>query len=157
MAKIIEVFLDQYEAIQAAEVAILRRFENLYGNKPDYHNLKREQDTWDLDINSAMCELAFAKAFGLYWSGAGLKGERDVGQFEVRSTKYKTGKLILHPKDRDDAPFALVVEDFPKFSIIGWTYGHLGKKDLYWSDPTKRNRPAYFVPQSDLFPFDIPS
>lgn len=153
MRKTIEVFLDQYEAIQAAEVAILRRFENLYGNKPDYHNLQRENDTWDLDINSAMCELAFAKAFGVYWSGAGLKGQRDVGNFEVRSTKYKTGKLILHPKDDDEAPFALVVENFPQFTIVGWTYGHLGKNQAFWQDPTKKNRPAYFVPQESLFDF----
>jgi len=37
-----------------------------------------------------------------------------------------------------------------KYSIKGWILGAEGKRKEYWSDPTGKDRPAFFVPQSAL-------
>jgi hypothetical protein len=62
----------------------------------------------------------------------------------------------LHPgdKDQDELPFVLVHPEAPKFHLMGWCYGHEGKQQKYWADKQRSDRPAFFVPQTDLRPIE---
>ena len=72
------------------------------------------------DLIGAQGELAVSKALDLPWDGKWLPisiwdtwkiNGNDVSNLEVRSTKYSTGRLILHDRDKDFAPFILVIND----------------------------------------------
>ena len=74
----------------------------------------------------------------------------DAGEYEVRGTKYPTGRLILHPKDNNNHIFILVTGKIPTFELVGWIKGIDGKKNEFWTDPSNTNRYAYFIPQNKL-------
>lgn len=118
--------------------------ENTYGAE----RINAEQ----LGIEGCYGEMAVAKALGIYWDGAlGDYKAKDVGPYQVRATRHASGKLILHPRDEDDDIFILVViNKKPLIQIVGWIYASEGKQEKYWADPTRKNRHAFFVPQSDL-------
>lgn len=77
----------------------------------------------------------------------------DTGKYEVRGTRYSYGKLLLHPKDRDEQIFILVTGLPPTFCLVGWIKGKDGKNPKFWSDPVG-GRPAFFVPQTSLNPIE---
>ncbi len=77
----------------------------------------------------------------------------DAGKYEVRGTKYKNGRLILHPTDKDNAIYILVVGQVPTFNLVGWIAGKNGKQDKFLDDPVG-GRLAYFVPQEELSPVE---
>jgi hypothetical protein len=58
--------------------------------------------------------------------------------------------LILHPKDKDHDRFYLCVGMNGEYDIRGWIFGIEGKRSEYWDDPTRKGRPAFFVPQEKL-------
>ena len=98
-------------------------------------------------ILSAKAELALAKHLGVYWGGSStsFKEERDVGNlFEVRAVDDYDRRLILHDVD-PEAYYVLVLVQGSKCSIRGYIDSASGKNPLYWDDPTKAGRPAYFV------------
>ena len=81
----------------------------------------------------------------------------DVGKnIQVRSTKYASGGLTAYDTDPDEAVFVLAVVVEPSIDFIGWTYGRLAKRPIYWEDrrPGFRLRPCYLVPQLNLFPME---
>ncbi len=108
-----------------------------------------------MDMEGCFAELAAALALGLIWPG-----EHDTPDYpgdlidglQVRGTTYKSGKLILHPSDRDDHTFVLVCGKCPTYNVVGWIAAEDGKDEQYWCDPTGRGRHAYFVPQNVLRP-----
>jgi hypothetical protein len=109
----------------------------------------------ELSIVSARGEMAVAKGLNLYWSGSvGDYSAVDVGGLvEVRTITTGHHRLILHPGDRDWAPYVLVDASYqPEMRLVGWIYGKDGKDQKYWSDPSGKNRPAFFVPQNKLRP-----
>ena len=110
---------------------------------------------WQVEIESSCAELAVCKALGVYWSGLAGPGARDVTGCEVRHTELDHGRLILHPSDPDDVPFVLVTGKRGDYELRGWIYGIDGKKDMYWDDPTRKGRPAFFVPQADLNKWEL--
>ena len=68
----------------------------------------REEDGSVCDRMGAMAELAFAIHRGVEWKPEYRKPDTevgDVGRTQIRATKYRSGRLPLHPADRDDAPF----------------------------------------------------
>jgi hypothetical protein len=152
---IVELTLE--ETINAGTVGLLRQAENLSVNRANKH--KASKDAWNLHINGAIAEFVFAKAMGLDWSGAHDFKGRDVGkEWEVRSTAYQKGKLILHKDDSDDAKFALVIWTGGfTWNIAGWIRGESGKLPEYWCDPQSANRWCYMVPQSVLTPILVPT
>ena len=95
-----------------------------------------------------MGEAALAKFLGIFWS-MGEKGGDDVGEHQVRTTSGHNNRLIVHDNDKDDARFYLVTGVNGTYTIRGWILGRDAKSKRFWSDPTG-NRPAYFVPQSEL-------
>jgi hypothetical protein len=112
------------------------------------------------DVIGAEGELAVSKGLGLPWDGEWLPIEswdtwkldgHDVGQIEVRSTKHASGRLILHPNDKDFSPYVLVIStNSPEFRLAGWCFGNEGKKSSYWR--TNVPKPCYMVPQERLYP-----
>lgn len=113
-----------------------------------------QANLWDIDIEAAGAELAVAKAMGVYWTGICGYPEPagDVGGLEVRSTKRMDGRLILHDRDKDDAPYILVRGAMPIYQIVGWIYGRDGKQEryLFHGDGRSAHRRAYFVPVEAL-------
>jgi len=108
----------------------------------------------EYDIVGARCELAFARYYGKPWVGVvndfwTLPG--DVGNVQIRGTRWLEGCLLLHPEDAKygTAPFVLVLDDCPRFRIAGWTTFAAGALPQHWQEKV-RGRPAYFVPQSSL-------
>jgi hypothetical protein len=102
-----------------------------------------------MSIEGAMGECALAKHLGIFWS-KGLPGATDVGPHDVSQTPLAHGKLIVHPTDDDSRRFYLVTGLLGKYAIHGYMYGSQAKNPKYWADPQGTNRPAYFVPQTDL-------
>lgn len=105
-----------------------------------------------MDIRGAHCEFAASIMLNLYWRPSiGEIKNRDVGGLvEVRSTVLETGRLIVKPKDHDDAPFVLIVADMEalRFRFGGWLFARNAK-----AYPLVRDfgDPAHFIEQSDLW------
>lgn len=119
-------------------------------------NMYGEQDDkfWQRHVEGAMGEMALAKFTNMYWNGTiGSVHLPDVGDLEVRTTEHKDGCLIMHPKDKNKAKFVLAIGVRGKYEMVGWIFGHEGKKQEFVRDPNDRVA-AYFVPQKALRKFD---
>lgn len=107
------------------------------------------------DIRGAKCEFAASVLLNLYWRPTiGEIDKPDVGGVvEIRSTDRPNGRLIVKPKDSDEAPFALMIQiDEASFRFGGWMYGSRAKT---YPLLTKHGDPAHFVPQFDLWKIDL--
>ena len=102
-----------------------------------------------INIEGALAECAWAKHLGKFWA-KGETGDLDVGRVNVRSTRWESGSLILHPEDKDDVTYYLMVGANGSYRIAGHILAKDGKQEKYWADKQKTGRWAYFVPQSDL-------
>ena len=144
------ITLTPEEIAEADRVAHARQSENLALNRPDAYGAAKKGGL-ALHISGARGEKAVAKLLGRPWNGnLGNLKAADVGDVQVRATKHAHGKLILHPKDGDDDWFYLVIDRSPEFDVRGPIQGRDGKQQRYWRDPTRKNRYAFFVPQSAI-------
>jgi len=142
----------------ARSVALKRNRSQRDGDRTDG---KVMEDSLGIDIQGAEAELAVAKGLKLPWDGAFLNLDKwfdwrteghDVSGLEVRSTHHKNGSLILHPKDKDEAPFILVITDEkPTYKLVGWNFGRAGKVQSNWRD-VGYGRPCYYLKQNELKP-----
>lgn len=139
-----EVEFSWTELTLAVMAGVMRQVINLKLGRTDYYGAERE-DPWSKHIRGACGEKAAAKFYNLYWPGVGQLRAKDVGPLQVRTTE--PGKrLILHKTDDDDDRFVLVCGEGARWEVMGWCFGHEGKRTEYWSDPQHTNRWAYFVP-----------
>jgi hypothetical protein len=76
----------------------------------------------------------------------------DVDGWEVRSTRRRSGCLIVQADDDPGARFVLVVNQCPDFLIMGWLYGRDAKRPQWWRRPPAVPSAAYFVPPAALHP-----
>lgn len=149
-----EIDLTPSEMMIAATVGIMRQIHNLNKGRVPNYGIK-DQHQWGAHIEGCMGEYVVAKALGMYWSGnMGKLSMADVGDLQVRTGASHNFRLILHPKDNDQDYFILVTGVNGQYVIQGWCTGEDGKKPEYWQDPSKANRPAYFVPKSVLRPIE---
>lgn len=150
------VTLTESEVRLAAFAGVERNISSrVFADKfPEADDLASPHNGWQIDIVGTLGEFAWAKANGLFWDGASgyVPGGRDVARFEVRSTTYVDGHLIVRKKDPIDAAYILVCGRPPRFTIPGWISGREAKQEKYWR--TDRGLPAYFVPQSAFHPLD---
>jgi len=154
------VVLTTEDYLFAKEIACKRNNTQREGKRNDGKVLP---DSLGIDIQGALAEYAFSKAAGFDWDGRLFNLEEwelwrkfghDVNGIEIRSTKHKNGCLIVHPKDKDNAPFVLVVCDSnTSFSIKGWAFGYEAKDSKYWKD-VGYGRPCYYYPQKNLKPIE---
>ena len=140
--------LNSAEIQMASQQATLRIIHCLQDGAKHRYGAK-DTETWQMGIEGAMGEMVIAKHFGIYW-GKGSYGTDDVGPYEVRQTHHAHGKLIVHPDDKDEKRYYLVTGILGNYVIRGYMFAKDAKQQKYWSDPQGTNRPAFFVPQSDL-------
>jgi len=153
----VRVELTWSEIKVGGEIAITRRLRGIKGSvQPTYGSQANGGLGFDGEVRGVLAEIAAAKFLGVYWPGFGLTvGDIDVGVAEVRSVDDPERRLMLHPKDKDELPFILVLvvpEDLPCVTLLGWILARDGKQKRNWSDPTGKGRHAYFVDNADLLP-----
>lgn len=147
----IAVKLTASEMIQAAVVGSMRQVQNLTKCRRDAHGLSPENG-WQVHIEGAAGEMAFAKWANRYWSGnLGDLQADDVGQTQIRTRSRHGYELIVHPDDADERVFVLLTGLAPTFRIRGWIWGWDAKRSEFWKDPAG-GRPAFFVPHVALHP-----
>lgn len=145
----VHVKLNLCEMAIAIVVGVFRELQGRSKKRQAFNGVPLERG-WSVNIEGAAGELAFAKATDQFWSGAyGNLRADDVGPFQVRTTAWDRGDLILHKKDADDRPFVLITGLMPNYTIRGWAYARDGKREVWWRDGEK-GRTAYFMPQSAL-------
>ena len=151
------VKLTWWEMLTAYHIASQRRVMNMQKGLAGRYGAPEKEGSEELDIVSTRGEMAVAKGLNLYWSGSvGDYGATDVGGIvEVRTRTKDWHALIVHPQDKDEAPYVLVdASQTPVFRLVGWVYGKEGKQQKFWSDPSGKNRPAFFIDQVHLRPMD---
>ena len=137
------------EQLFAASAGVMRQISGINRGRPEPYGTPK--DPWGGHVGGAGAELAVAKYLGLYWHAVDTTpGELpgDVGLVQVRWTARPDGRLILHDRDQDAAPFVLVRGTFPEYTLVGWILSHHGKRPEY-KQPGD-GRPAYFVPTERL-------
>lgn len=142
--------LTKVEMFVASQAGCMRRINSICNSLPEPHGTP-SGSLFDNDVDSCGAEMAVAKAFGVYWNTfpvdfRDLPG--DVASVEVRSTKYLTGHLIVHDRDKDDRPFVLVRGTMPRYELAGWIMGKDAKQS-WWLRKTRKGH-AYFVPEDQL-------
>ena len=147
----LEVRLTPIEIYQGGIVGIARRIDSI--RRDLVNKVPDNGSQWQIDIEGALAELAFAKALGLY---AGLTinnyGGADVGQYHVRHSPRPDARLIIRPEDKEEAMYALVTGLEGRYIVHGYIHGTRAKQNIYWMAPN--NRPgAWFVPQNALTSF----
>jgi hypothetical protein len=109
--------------------------------------------------DGAIAEYAVAEWLGEKWVEFAPHYKNlvaDVGTwYQVRSTRYREGNLLIHPRDPNDQVFILVrLHRLPAVELVGWIWGRAGKKAKYWEDgrkfPAFQGRACYRIPAADL-------
>lgn len=144
------VTLDNSEYLHALLAGCLRRASARAKGRQNYYGAQ-SADSELLDMIGAVGECVVAKHLNRFWAGAGAFRGGDVDDFQVRTTTYDSGHLVLNNNDSDDKKYILVCVNSGVGKIRGWVYAREGKQAKYWKDKSGRG-PAYYVPQSDLRP-----
>ena len=136
------------EVQMATIIGVQRQIEDIKWENHGKYKSERHL-AWQRHIEGALAECALAKFLNVYWS-KGKHDQPDVGKVDVRTTHHENGKLTLHKEDKDDRKYYLLTGLNGKYMIRGWLLGKAGKQEKFWSDPTGKDRWAYFVPQEFL-------
>lgn len=131
------------------------RYENAR-NKGIIDRKMGDQSCYETDLEGMAAEIAFCKLLNIYPDlHIGLDRDYDCvfrgKKIDVKTTKYKTGKLLatLKKKNADVDIYVLVIGSFPgPYKIVGWV-----TKDEMFSDKNIRNLgkgDGYCVEQKDL-------
>ena len=149
-----EIRLTPSQILQGANAGILRQVQNIQKNRTPRFGVGSDKD-WQLHVEGCLAELAVAQYFGIFWdANLGMLSKGDVGLLEVRSTSHPTGRLILHPSDKDESSYILVRGFNGSYKFAGWCFGHEAKQAHYWTEINNNKRPAYFYPNSELKPIE---
>ena len=142
------------QILQGANAGVLRQVQNIQKNRTPRYGVCSEKD-WQLHIEGCLAEMAVASYLGIFWdANLGMLHKSDVGYLEVRSTTHPTGRLILHPADKEDSAFILVRGVNGSYTLAGWCWGKTAKQEKYWLEINNNGRPAYFYPNGELNPID---
>jgi hypothetical protein len=142
------------EMLMACVVGITRNLHNIKDKTPHAYGAN-DSNNWQINIEGALAECALAKALNVFWS-SGKKRAPDVGIDDCRCTPCESGHLIIHREDDSKRKYYLLTGRNGKYNIRGWMRGEDAQDEKYWGDKANNNRPAFFVPQSDLRPFEKP-
>lgn len=145
-------FSDQDSKL-AKQIAKERMKESIASRREDNHGAIRSAK---IDEVGAIGEVGFSRIFGISVEKIGLlntfKGA-DVADssIQIRCTTWTDGKLIVRNEDADEALFVLIISQGDKVFCPGCMKGSDAKKSEWLKAPVGRP-PAYFVPQSKLYP-----
>jgi len=143
------ISLNRQELRAAAYAGIERRIAGIAKNRPAFYGADTRHNEWQIDVIGSIAEYAVAKYLNIYWEPAtntplaDLPG--DVGTYQVRSTCWPTGQLIVHERDKDHAPFILAVVENQHIHLKGWLYGSEAKQI-----GEQRDHGDYWTPQNKL-------
>jgi len=157
------VTLTGNEIQHAAGVGIDRRMTAIKKGHKAYDRASGHNPlaNMDHDTSGAICECAFAKWSGRFWSASapGIDTTDFPGGIEVKGTKITGGHLIVQKSGKDEAAFVLVVHshNLPSgdsvFKLCGWIYGREAKTyELRNARPEQYQDGSHWVPQSALRP-----
>ena len=121
------VTLTEAEMREAALGGIERRLDAMrrgrrstHPETPDY-----KQAWWQSHVVGAFGEFAVAKAFGLPWNPTiGQVDQRDVGEFEVRTTELPNPVLRYRGHNDPNAKYILCAYRGNQVLIHGWLPGY---------------------------------
>ena len=139
----------------AGDIGIQRRIMGM--SKKGVNNIDQLRMGWQADIEGAIAEMAVAKAFGIYWDGGkmGDLTQKDVDKYQVRSTTYKNGCLLMTDRDHDNDMYILLLSyQQPNYTLAGWIYGREGMRKEYIRKPNEDRGACYFIPQDKLRSMD---
>jgi hypothetical protein len=130
------VDLSENELRVARMVAVERQ---LYGRK-NYEDKKKMDDGFQADVDGMVAEMCFGKLFNYYVDmGLGKKKADFVSRkgetIDVKSTRYKTGKLLAtldKKNDPCDLYVLMVIDDEG-----GWYKGYVSKEELFKDENIK--------------------
>lgn len=139
-----------------AYAGVDRRVSAIEKGRRGAHGFNRD-DFWQLDVEGMLAEAAVARALGVFFSPVTGHLDTALGDVipgvQVRSTKYKSGSLLVHDSDADDDRFLLVTGSSGTYHLAGWIMGSKGKLKKFIKE--YKGRSAYWVPQSALTPFSV--
>ena len=119
--------------------ATMRRVSALKKNRKPEHKITPDRE-WQSDIEGMVGEFVLAKALGRFWTptvGHLDSDIGDVGSWQVRTTAWKNGSLIVNKKDHDGHKFVLITGENEvgyDWNVRGWMYGEDAKADKYWEE-----------------------
>jgi len=102
------------------------------------------------EISGCLGEIAVARWVDKFpFSLFSERKQGDVGEFEVRTTAYSTGKLLIVPDDNPERKYLLVtLPDHYTANIVGWMPGYEAQDPKYFDE--KMRMPCYAVRQEFL-------
>ncbi len=152
------VKLSSVELMTASLVGLMRSVQSITSGRNAENAYANRGDNWQRDVEGACAEMALAKALGRYYAPTVNNFDgTDACGYQVRSTRYRDGKLIIREKDKDDDIFVLVVGERGKYEIKGYILGADAKEDIFLVSPEegsgniRNGGPAWFVPQDALY------
>ena len=145
----IPIILTQAEMWTACLVGLTRRLVSMRKGLDKYKHTPFSN--FQTDIEGAIAEQCFAKYTRQYWScSVNSFKEPDVGEWQVRSTTYPSGHLIVRPNDHDHYRVALLTTEGHGAQLHGWIETVDAKQDCYW----RPEHDSWWVPQSALHAFE---
>lgn len=122
--------LTHAELMVALQVGGMRRLKGIQNGARK--NLHAKKSDWQTDVDGAAAEIAVAKYLGVYWScHIDTFKAPDVAGFQVRSTLYRDGHLIVRPNDPDGDIFVLVTGEAPRYCLAGALRGGDAKREEF--------------------------
>lgn len=154
--------LTRHNIYYAGTIGVTRQVQTLFKKdyKGDYYGSSPKAYGFQNHCSGACGELVLAKWLGVFYDGCldninEYFRYSDVGSYQVRTTPYTDGKLILRTLDKENDVHILVLShSAPVYHLAGWVYGHEGKLPEFLSDGGNGRRPAYFIPQGKLRSMD---
>ena len=124
------VTLTPAELEEAALGGVRRRINGLVKNRRSTHpeTPDHEQNWWESHVVGAIGEFAVAKALGVAWRPTvGQVNEKDVGEFEVRTTQLP--KPLLRYRGHNDPASKYILCSYRGNQVLiqGWLTGHTVK------------------------------
>lgn len=147
----IRIRLDWVEMFAACATGVARRIGSIHrGYNKNKH---ADESNFQTDICGAIAEACFAKHMGMFFGcSVNMFKAPDVGEWQVRSTSYLDGHLIIRPNDETNAPVAFMICNGEWFGadLVGWFMIDEAKCLRFW----REDKNSWWVPQCDLHLFD---
>lgn len=146
----IDIDLTNQELMQAGVNGVMRHIKSKRQNHANRLNdTERDLNSWSIDINGVCGEMAVSRYLEKYYLPPEIREEDVAGGYEVRTTTYETGHLVIRSNDRP-AIYILVVAKTFRFSIRGWLHSDQAKSQQYYHPPDHIGLGYWKVPQSEL-------
>jgi hypothetical protein len=158
----VKITLVEYERQLGWHIASARALAaHIQGRGAAHGAPDTEPNPQTFEVVAARSEVAFWKltgmhcrinAFILVSHLTDIDGDAiwEGGRYEVRSTEYATGHLIVHPTDNPDSTYVLCVVDDPVYSFPGYIAGRDAMVPEFELERDPRGERNFWVPQHRL-------